>query len=108
VGSRRAWLPFAIVFACVAAEIVLTGARIDPSLRPALITAIVGLAAVAVGVALFWSMGLVHEGLGLRLLIAVPLVLSVVLVVVLILETHFHARAGALVAAANVGGVGAP
>jgi hypothetical protein len=65
----------------------------------------VGLAVIAVGVGLFWSMGLAREPFGPRLVIAVPLVLSVVLAVVLMLETDFHARVGALVAA---GGVGAP
>jgi predicted neutral ceramidase superfamily lipid hydrolase len=104
MDRQRAWAPFAIVLASVAAEMVLASARLGPSLRPALITAMVGLAVVAVAVALFSSMGLAREGLGPRLLMAVPLVLSVALAVVLMLENHFQVPAGALVAAA--GGVG--
>jgi hypothetical protein len=76
---------------------VLAAIRVDPLLRPVLITATVGLAAIAIAVSLLWSMGLAHEASGLRMLIAVPLALSIALTVVLLLEAHFLARASASV-----------
>lgn len=89
-GGRR-WLPFLIVVLGVAAEMIVAGIRVGPGARPALITAIVGLAALAVLVSLVWSMGLARESLALRLIAAVPLVLSVAMIVVLMLEGKYRA-----------------
>jgi hypothetical protein len=61
--------------------------------RPSLITALVGLAMGAAGVTLFWSMGLRRESVAARLVILVPIVLSVVLAVALMLDGDFR-RAG--------------
>jgi hypothetical protein len=58
--------------------------------RPALITMLVGLMLVAVGVSLFWSMGLRHERIAVRLIVLVPIGLSVALTVVLMLDTQFR------------------
>lgn len=89
-GGRR-WLPFLAVVLGVAAEMIVAGMRIEPGARPAVITAIVGLAATAVLVSLVWSMGLARESLALRLVAAVPFALSVALIVVLMLESKFRA-----------------
>ena len=89
--SRRRWWPFLVVVLSVAAEMVIAGMRLDPAARPALITAVSGLAGLAVLVSLAWSMGLARESLALRLIAAVPLVLSVGLIVVLMLESKYRA-----------------
>jgi len=80
-----------VVVLSVAAEMVVAGMKLDPATRPAIITAITGLAGVAVLVSLAWSMGLARESLALRLIAAVPLVLSVALIVVLMLESKYRA-----------------
>jgi hypothetical protein len=90
MGSSRSWVPFVLTVLCVAAEMITAGTPIDAAARPALITVIFGLAAIAVGASLFWSMGLVDEALGLRMVVALPILLSVLLVVTLILEANVH------------------
>ena len=100
MADRRTWLAAAVVAACVACEVMIALAPIEflaaptPSSRASIITAIVGFALIAVGVSVVWSMGLGREAFGLRIVAAVPIVLSVALVVVLILEANFRARAG--------------
>lgn len=89
--SRRRWWPFLVVVLSVAAEMVVAGMRLAPAARPALITAVTGLAGLAVLVSLAWSMGLARESLALRLIAAVPLVLSAALIVVLMLESKHRA-----------------
>lgn len=86
------WIPSAIGMACVAGQLALSDA--GGWGRPALITALAGLAMVAIGVSLLWSLGLRRESIGTRLVIAVPIVLSVLLVVALMLESDFR-RLGA-------------
>ena len=87
MADRRTWLAVAVVAACVACELVIVLAPIEslavttPSARARMITAILGFAAIAVGVSVVWSMGLGREALGLRVIAAVPIVLSVALVV---------------------------
>ena len=92
VGRRR-WWPFLVVVLSVAAEMVVAGMHTDAAARPAIITAITGLAGLAVLVSLAWSMGLARESLTLRLIAAIPLALSLVLIVVLMLESHHRAGA---------------
>jgi hypothetical protein len=105
-GGRRRWWPFLVVVLSVAAEMVLGGMPVDPAVRPAIITAITALAGTAVLVSLAWSMGLARESLTLRLIAAIPLLLSVALIVVLMLEYRF--RAGHLLPGAGAGaGAGA-
>lgn len=93
INIRRRWWPFLVVVLSVAAEMVVAGLRLDAAARPAVITAITGLAGLAVLVSLAWSMGLARESLALRLIAAVPLVLSAALIVVLMLEARFRAGA---------------
>ena len=57
---------------------------------PAIITAITGLAGLAILISLAWSMGLARESVTLRLIAAIPFVLSIALVVVLMLESKFR------------------
>lgn len=90
-GGRRRWWPFLLVVLSVAAEMVVGGLPVTAATRPAIITAITGLAAVAVLVSLAWSMGLARESLALRLIAGIPLGLSVALIVVLMLEYRFRA-----------------
>jgi hypothetical protein len=90
VGSRRSWVPFVLVVMCVAAEMIAAGTRIEAWARPALITVVVGLATIAVGVSLYWSMGLVYEAPALRMILAVPIFLAVLLAVALMLEANLH------------------
>jgi hypothetical protein len=94
VGSRPAWLPFVVVVLSVTGEMLLVGRVTDLVTRPALITAVVGLAAIAVAVGLFSVMGLGREVLGLRFLGTIPILLSITLTVVLILEANYRARVG--------------
>jgi hypothetical protein len=84
--SARALLPSVIAMACVGAELALCewGGAVR---RPLLITALAGLAIVAVALILMWSMGLRRESIAARLVIAVPIVLSVALVVALMLDS---------------------
>jgi hypothetical protein len=90
VGRRR-WWPFLVVVLSVAAEMVVAGAPTEAAARPAVITAITGLAGLAILVSFAWSMGLARESLTLRLIAAVPVALSVALIVVLMLESHHRA-----------------
>jgi hypothetical protein len=94
MGSVRVWLPSLVAAACMAVALALSAGAIAGVTRPVLITGIVGLAGVAIGASLFWSMGLVRESIALRLIAAVPVLLSILLVVVLILDADFRARAG--------------
>lgn len=90
-GGRRRWWPFLVVVLSVAAEMVVAGMPVAAAARPAVITAITGLAGLAVLVSLAWSMGLARESLALRLIAGIPLGLSVALIVVLMLEYRFRA-----------------
>ncbi|MES1205638.1 MAG: hypothetical protein ABUS79_06840 [Pseudomonadota bacterium] len=90
MGSLRAWWPFITVFLAVAAEMVVAGLNLGAGARPAVITALFAFTTIAVVTSLSASMGLAREGLGLRLVAAVPLVLSLGVGVVLMLEAGFH------------------
>lgn len=86
-------VPSGVAMVCVAAELALCewGGGVS---RPLMITALAGLAIAAVGVILSWSMSLRRESIAARLVIAVPIVLSVALVVALMLDSDFR-RLGA-------------
>ena len=96
MAERRAWLPFTLVILSVAAEMVLAGTPVEVASRPALITAIVGLAVLAMGVSLVWSMGLGAEPRGFRLVMIIPVAFACVTAVVLILEADWQTMTGAL------------
>lgn len=96
MSSRGAWLPFALVIASVAGEMVLAGTTVDAASRPALVTGLVGLAAFAMGVSLVWSMRLGAEPRVFRLVMLVPIALACVLVAVLVLDADWRVSTGAL------------
>jgi|GEM_PF-5061127 len=83
------WLPSLVAISCVTGQLVLS-AREGSMARPSLIVALVGLAMLAAGVTLVWSMGLRRQSLGPRLIILVPIVLMVTLVVALMLDGDFR------------------
>lgn len=89
VSRGRVWLPSTVGMGLVAAQMVLAfwGGGIA---QPLLVTATIGLGIGAAAVTMLWSMGLRHESLTARLMIAAPIVLSVGLAVVLMLDANFR------------------
>ena len=84
----RLILPSAVMMAALGVELVLSLGPGLPWSRAALITALTALAVLTLGVALFWSMGLRREPLSIRLVILVPLALTLVITVALMLDAH--------------------
>ena len=93
MAEHGAWWPPVAVGACLAAELALASASFEPEpvLRPYVITAIIGLAMLAIGISAWWSLPLRREAGGPRFIAAVPILLAVGATVVLSLEAHGHA-----------------
>ena len=91
-AERSSAIPALVGMACMGAAFALVSQPAVTSIfsHPALITALVALATLAVGVSLFWSMELRRERVAVRLMIGVPIVLSVVVTVALMLDAHFR------------------
>lgn len=96
MGSRRVWLPSVFAAACVAIALSLSAGSVVTLSRPMLITALVGLAGIAVSTSLHWSMGFGSESWALRCAAALPFLLSILLIVALMLDADFRNRAGML------------
>ena len=86
-ARKPAWLPSAVVTISVALELLVATSGLP---RTVVVTALFALAAIAVGVSLWLSMGLRRESLALRAIIAVPLALSLLTTIVLLLEAEFR------------------
>lgn len=86
-AARKAWLPSAAVAICVALELLVATSGLN---RTVVIAALFGLAAIAVAVSLWLSMGLRRESLALRAIIAIPLALALATTIVLVLEAEFR------------------
>ena len=87
-------LPSLGMMAAMAVALILA---LGPGLawsRAALITALTALALLMVGVSLFGSMGLRREAVSIRLVILVPLALTVAITVALMLDAHFRGPGG--------------
>jgi len=85
--QRPAWLPSAAVTIGVALELLVATSGLS---RTIVMTLLFALAAIAVGVSLWLSMGLRRESPALRAIIAVPLALSLAATIVLLLESEFR------------------
>lgn len=86
----RPMLPSVAMMGAMAVALVLA---LGPGLawsQAALITSLTALALLMVGVSLFESMGLRREPLSIRLVILVPLALTLVITVALMLDAHFR------------------
>jgi hypothetical protein len=105
--AAGAWGSSVVVAACVGGELLLAsaldgdGAWAAEVPRAILVTAMVGLAVVAIAVGLGATMGLAREVLGVRLIAYVPIFLTVSLAVVMLLEFHARARTTAEVPSAR-------
>jgi len=84
---RPAWLPSAAITICVALELLVALSGLN---RAVVTTLLFALAALAVGLSLWLSMGLRRESPALRAIIAIPLALAVVTTIVLLLESEFR------------------
>lgn len=85
----RALVPSVLVMVCVAGALALVAVPQAALVsRPVLITMLAALTMVAVATTLFWSMDLGGQSLDVRLVILVPIVLSVLFIVALMLDTH--------------------
>lgn len=83
-----AWRAPLVVAICVGAEVGLASAPLGPHARVALI---LGVAALAVGIALAEAVGLRRASRGIRAIILVPLAFCVVVTALLMLESSFRA-----------------
>lgn len=86
-AARKAWLPSAAVTICVALELLVATSGLS---RTVIMTILFGLAAIAVAISLWLSMGLRRESLALRAIMAAPLALALATTIVLILEADFR------------------
>jgi hypothetical protein len=85
------WPTSVAVIACVAIEGAIAASSFDGALR---VTALLGMASVAVGVSFHHAMGFKRESPVLRAVLLVPLAFSIVVIAVLILDAHFRQALG--------------
>jgi hypothetical protein len=90
-ARSRGWLASAVVIACVTVERVIAASSLDRAVR---VTALLGMAGVAVAVSFHQALGFKRESRLLRAMVLVPMAFSVVVVAVLVLDAHFRRALG--------------
>ena len=86
-ARKPAWIPSAAVTISVGLELLVANSGLN---RTVVISTLFGLAAIAVAVSLWLSMGLRRESLALRAIIVIPLALALATTIVLVLEADFR------------------